>query len=73
MLLPKGINKIIEEYCYYPRKFEEELLDVTIEILYDSECYWTYNNYFILIGTGKKCNNLRCRIRSIGGGWRVAF
>lgn len=47
MSLPKGINKIIEEYCYYPQKFHNTLLDSTKNILFDSITYWNYETTYV--------------------------
>lgn len=32
LVLPNGVDKIIEEYCIYARRFEKELLKVTNHI-----------------------------------------
>lgn len=53
----KGINKIIEEYRYYPREFENELCSRTIMILKDTKNYWIYTKCYINIETRKIYDN----------------
>jgi len=47
MNFPRGINKIIEEYCCYLPPFQSELLKTTHKILYDTEVNQSYDRYYI--------------------------
>lgn len=63
MELPRGINKIIEEYCYYPRVFEKELYEKTVKILKDTNLWLIYDKYYI------HSDNNKCNIK----GWHCYY
>ena len=71
-ILPRGINKIIEEYCYYPGKFHDELLNNTKNIYFDSISYWNYENSYVWMEYGYSYHYGHSYIaRDVKGIWDV--
>ena len=73
MNFPKGINKIIEDYCCYEHPFELELLKRTLQIFSDTKRYISYSDYYIDSYTGKIFDNISpFKIRKIRNNWKVS-
>ena len=82
MSFPSGINKIIEEYCCYPKKYIKELTQKTrtiyeqISELSETRCFDLSYSYIIVypkITSLVNGNNLRYRLLSIENNRKAMF
>lgn len=71
LVLPKGVNKIIEEYCCHTVEVKKELLEITHFGYNDSDKHWYYSGHFI--DSEMKCvvRFESCIIKDENGMWKV--
>lgn len=69
---PRGINKIIEEYCCYQPPFIKELCKETLCILNLTNDLWFYDKYYTIINPKFKFFSNRYKIIR-NHAWEVGF